>query len=278
MIRAVTELDLDRGLARLGYQTFRPGQREAIEALLDFGRLLLVAPTGGGKSLTYQLPASLLPGTTLVISPLVSLMHDQVQALEARGVPATFLAATLVGRGDARAPLASAAGALQARLRRARAARLPGLPRARARARRARSSRWTRRTASASGVTTSGPSTCRSAALLAELKPRLRAGLHRDRDAGRPRRDPGAARARRRHAAAAAAASRGRTSRLRARLVSSERDRRPRGGRAARRGARRAGSRPRHRDRLRADAPRHRGAGRAARRVRLAGRAAITRG
>ena len=86
MIRAVTELDLDRGLARLGYQTFRPGQREAIRALLDFGRLLQVAPTGGGKSLTYQLPASLLPGTTLVISPLVSLMHDQVQALEAREI------------------------------------------------------------------------------------------------------------------------------------------------------------------------------------------------
>jgi ATP-dependent DNA helicase RecQ len=87
--------DLDAGLARLGFTTFRPGQREAIETLLDRGRLLLVAPTGGGKSLIYQLPASLLPGTSLVISPLVSLMHDQVQALEARGVPATFLAATL---------------------------------------------------------------------------------------------------------------------------------------------------------------------------------------
>jgi ATP-dependent DNA helicase RecQ len=95
MIRAVTELDLDGGLARLGYEAFRPGQREAILTLLEKGRLLQVAPTGGGKSLTYQLPASLLPGTSLVISPLVSLMHDQVQALEARGVPATFLAATL---------------------------------------------------------------------------------------------------------------------------------------------------------------------------------------
>ncbi|MGE5125224.1 MAG: RecQ family ATP-dependent DNA helicase [Betaproteobacteria bacterium] len=91
----MTALDLDGGLARLGYSAFRPGQREAIETLLEKGRLLLVAPTGGGKSLTYQLPASLLPGTTLVISPLVSLMQDQVQALEARGVPATFLAATL---------------------------------------------------------------------------------------------------------------------------------------------------------------------------------------
>ena len=91
----MNQLDLDGGLARLGYAAFRAGQREAIETLLARGRLLQVAPTGGGKSLTYQLPASLLPGTSLVISPLVSLMHDQVQALEARGVPATFLAATL---------------------------------------------------------------------------------------------------------------------------------------------------------------------------------------
>jgi len=87
--------DLDAGLARLGYAAFRPGQREAIETLLTRGRLLLVAPTGGGKSLIYQLPASLLPGTSLVISPLVALMNDQVRSLEARSVPATFLAATL---------------------------------------------------------------------------------------------------------------------------------------------------------------------------------------
>ena len=88
-------LDLDAGLARFGHPAFRPGQREAIEALLEGGRLLLVAPTGGGKSLIYQLPATLFPGTTLVVSPLVSLMHDQVRALEERGIPATFLAATL---------------------------------------------------------------------------------------------------------------------------------------------------------------------------------------
>jgi ATP-dependent DNA helicase RecQ len=87
--------DLDAALARLGYQAFRPGQREAVETLLAQGRLLLVAPTGGGKSLSYQLPATLLPGTTLVISPLVALMADQVQALAARGVAATYLAATL---------------------------------------------------------------------------------------------------------------------------------------------------------------------------------------
>jgi ATP-dependent DNA helicase RecQ len=82
-------------LRRLGYAEFRPGQQAAIETLLARDRLLLVAPTGGGKSLTYQLPATLLPGTTLVISPLVSLMHDQVDALAARGVAATYLASTL---------------------------------------------------------------------------------------------------------------------------------------------------------------------------------------
>jgi ATP-dependent DNA helicase RecQ len=94
-VREIGRADLDAGLARLGYTAFRPGQREAVETLLAQGRLLLVAPTGGGKSLSYQLPATLLPGTTLVISPLVALMADQVQALEARGVAATYLAATL---------------------------------------------------------------------------------------------------------------------------------------------------------------------------------------
>jgi ATP-dependent DNA helicase RecQ len=91
------EIDFEGSLRRLGYESFRPGQREAIETLLAVGRLLLVAPTGGGKSLSYQLPAVALPGTTLVISPLVALMNDQVQALTARGVRATFLASTLDG-------------------------------------------------------------------------------------------------------------------------------------------------------------------------------------
>lgn len=90
-------LDLDAGLRRLGYERFRPGQRDAVQALLDVGRLLLVAPTGGGKSLTYQLPATLLPGVALIVSPLIALMADQVQALGERGVAATYLAATLGG-------------------------------------------------------------------------------------------------------------------------------------------------------------------------------------
>jgi ATP-dependent DNA helicase RecQ len=82
--------------ARFGLERFRPWQREAIDALLEGGgRVLVVAPTGGGKSLTYQVPGAVLPGMTLVLSPLVALMEDQVRALEARGVPATFLASTL---------------------------------------------------------------------------------------------------------------------------------------------------------------------------------------
>ena len=64
---------LNEALLRFGHTSFRPGQREAIETLLSDGRMLLVAPTGGGKSLTYQLPASVLGGTTLVLS--LSLIH-----------------------------------------------------------------------------------------------------------------------------------------------------------------------------------------------------------
>ena len=82
--------------ARFGLSEFRPWQTEAIEAVLgEPGRALVVAPTGGGKSLTYQLPAVVLGGTTLVLSPLVALMEDQVRALTARGIAATFIASTL---------------------------------------------------------------------------------------------------------------------------------------------------------------------------------------
>jgi len=93
---------LATGLARLGHSEFRAGQREAIEGLLDERRLLLVAPTGGGKSLCYQLPALLFSGTTVVVSPLIALMRDQVDALERLGVEASFLASTLDGAEMAR--------------------------------------------------------------------------------------------------------------------------------------------------------------------------------
>lgn len=81
---------------RFGLQAFRPWQREAIDALLDgTGKALVVAPTGGGKSLCYQFPAAALNGTTVVISPLIALMEDQVHGLTARGIPATYLASNL---------------------------------------------------------------------------------------------------------------------------------------------------------------------------------------
>lgn len=88
-------MTIDNALTALGYTAFRPGQREAIEVLLEQRRLLFVAPTGRGKSLCYQLPAVMLPGTTLVISPLIALMHDQVQALNTRGIAATWIASNL---------------------------------------------------------------------------------------------------------------------------------------------------------------------------------------
>ncbi|MFT5697111.1 MAG: ATP-dependent DNA helicase RecQ [Myxococcota bacterium] len=97
MIHTPDEATIAEALARFGHASFRPGQREALETIFDAGQLLLVAPTGGGKSLTYQLPALLMGGTTLVVSPLISLMEDQVNALEETGVRATYLASTLDG-------------------------------------------------------------------------------------------------------------------------------------------------------------------------------------
>ena len=111
---------------RFGLASFHSWQREAIDALLgDPGRVLVVAPTGGGKSLTYQLPAAMLGGTALVISPLVALMEDQVRALEARGIAATFLASTLDPEQRRTRRTVHAQRALQARLRRPPSASRP---------------------------------------------------------------------------------------------------------------------------------------------------------
>ena len=78
-----------------GYPDFRPGQERAVESVLAGNDTLVILPTGGGKSLCYQVPALLLPGLTVVVSPLISLMKDQVDALVARGVPAAFVNSTL---------------------------------------------------------------------------------------------------------------------------------------------------------------------------------------
>ncbi len=87
--------DLEAYLAPFGLSSFRPGQREVIETVLAGKDCLCVMPTGGGKSLCYQLPAIATAGVTLVISPLIALMKDQVDALVARGLPATFINSTL---------------------------------------------------------------------------------------------------------------------------------------------------------------------------------------
>jgi len=78
-----------------GFDSFRPGQEDVIRAVLAGRDCLAVMPTGAGKSLTYQLPARLLGGTTLVISPLIALMKDQVDGLQEAGLRATFLNSSL---------------------------------------------------------------------------------------------------------------------------------------------------------------------------------------
>lgn len=78
-----------------GYSTFRPGQKEIIETILSGRDTLGVLPTGGGKSICYQLSAIVSPGLTVVISPLISLMKDQVDTLKQLGIPAAYINSTV---------------------------------------------------------------------------------------------------------------------------------------------------------------------------------------
>ena len=92
----------DNNLARalrqyFGYESFRSGQEEIISEIMAGRPVLAVLPTGAGKSLCFQLPSLLMSGVTLVISPLISLMKDQAEALCARGIPAAYLDSSLTG-------------------------------------------------------------------------------------------------------------------------------------------------------------------------------------
>ncbi len=78
-----------------GYDSFRPGQNTVVSAILSGRDALAIMPTGAGKSLCYQIPALLLPGLTLVVSPLISLMQDQVKGLSAAGIPAAYINSAL---------------------------------------------------------------------------------------------------------------------------------------------------------------------------------------
>src|SRR5215472_2242845 len=77
-----------------GFSRFREGQSDVIEAVLAGQDVIVVMPTGGGKSLCYQLPALLFPGLTLVVSPLIALMKEQIDRLRSRAIPAERLDST----------------------------------------------------------------------------------------------------------------------------------------------------------------------------------------
>src|SRR5687768_1928751 len=93
-----------------GHDRFRPMPEPVIGDVLAGRDVLVIMPTGGGKSLCYQLPGILLPGAAVVVSPLIALMQDQVKALEANGVRATFLNSSLDARELSRREAGAAAG------------------------------------------------------------------------------------------------------------------------------------------------------------------------
>jgi ATP-dependent DNA helicase RecQ len=99
--------------ARFGLASFLPGQREVVDALLRHGSALAVFPTGGGKSLCYQLPALLFDGITVIISPLIALMKDQIDTLQQRGIAAARLDSSLSKEESAEINQQLRAGALK---------------------------------------------------------------------------------------------------------------------------------------------------------------------
>ena len=109
-----------------GYTSFRPLQREAMDAILDGRDSLVVLPTGGGKSLCFQAPALVREGLAVVVSPLISLMKDQVDTLVGNGVPAALYNSSLARGAQDRGRRRSAGRTFPAALRLPRAPRRRG--------------------------------------------------------------------------------------------------------------------------------------------------------
>ena len=115
--------------SRFGYTEFRPGQQQVVESLLAGRSALAVFPTGAGKSLCYQLPALMLEGVTVVVSPLIALMKDQIDLLARRGVDAARLDSSLAAN-EVQAVSGRLRDGSLAAVRRARALQQRALPRA----------------------------------------------------------------------------------------------------------------------------------------------------
>src|SRR5688500_14985061 len=106
--------DVTSALRRyFGHDSFRTGQQALVDTVLDGRDVLAVMPTGSGKSLGFQLPAVLLPGITIVVSPLIALMKDHVDALNGRGIPAAALHSMASAEVRGAALAAARAGALR---------------------------------------------------------------------------------------------------------------------------------------------------------------------
>src|SRR6266702_3048106 len=118
LIKNVAEIEdtmkIEQALKQhFGYEAFWAGQREIVEQVLAGRDAFVLMPTGGGKSLTYQLPALLMPGLTIVVSPLIALMQDQVDRLRANGIAATFINSSLDSNERFQREQAAAHGAVK---------------------------------------------------------------------------------------------------------------------------------------------------------------------
>lgn len=95
MLRLMNDTLLAELKQRFGFDSFRPGQEAIVRDILDGRDVLAIMPTGGGKSLCFQLPALLRSGVCIVVSPLIALMQDQVRQLQDNGIEATFINSSL---------------------------------------------------------------------------------------------------------------------------------------------------------------------------------------